>query len=350
MQTIHLPHKVLDYACPINGLEDQYEWKTGVQLPGYFLMDVSNIGFHYLRHSLAPAPRMVMWGTGMGKSQHEFLSEIIGYSWTCHEGGSFEAAWKGVLVQLALGKPVIIGLLDMYHLPHFTKFYHRFHIPQHFLQVVGFDEANNAALVQDNSLKQVQSVPLKDLRGAWNVNEPGQGKPYTYYQLEFNPTIAPLEEIVIKSLKKRAHIHLQPEKSNMGISGLRKAAQDLPTWRTELTPEQLKASLMFLATFSCSVVPNPPQALLPYPLDFTDSHQAVRDRFAGELLQFAEQFNQAQWAKAARIFQSSGECVGQITDLAVQAIKGNPSALNQAGPLFARIADLEEQACRTLLE
>ncbi len=350
MQTISLPHKVLDYACPINGLEDQYEWKTGVQLPGYFLMDVSNIGFHYLCHSLAPAPRMVMWGTGMGKGQHEFLSEIIGYTWTCHEGGSFEAAWKSVLAQLALGKPVIIGLLDMYHLPHFPKFYHRFHIPQHFLQVVGFDETQNAALVQDNSLSEIQAVPLKDLRAAWNITVPGQGKPYTQYHLEFNAAISPLEEILVKSLKKRAQIHLHPEKSSMGISGLRKAAQDLPAWRTMLSSEQLKASLMFLATFSCSVVPNPPQALLPYPLDFTDSHQAVRDRFAGELLQFAERYDQPQWAKAASIFQSSGVSIGQITDLAVQAIQGIASALDRMGPLFAQVADLEEEACQALLE
>jgi hypothetical protein len=349
MQTILMPHKVLDYACPINGLEDQYEWKTGVQLPGYFLMDVSNIGFHYLRHSLAPAPRMVMWGTGMGKGQHAFLSEIIGYTWTCHEGGSFDTAWRDVLAQLAQGKPVIIGLLDMYHLPYFEKFYHRFHIPQHFLQVVGFDETQDAALVQDNSLKAVQTVPLKDLRAAWNVNVPGQGKPYTRYHLAFNAAIAPLEEILHKSLKKRAQIHLHPEKGSMGIPGLRKAAQDVPAWREALNPEQLKASLMFLATFSCSVVPNLPQALLNYPLDYSDPHQAVRDRFAGELLQFAEQFNQPLWVQAGRIFQSSGECVGQLTDLAVQAIKGNPSVLEQAGPLFSQIADLEEQACRILL-
>ncbi len=45
MTVLKLPHKVADHACPINGLEDMYEWKTGQRLPGYFLMDLSMTGF-----------------------------------------------------------------------------------------------------------------------------------------------------------------------------------------------------------------------------------------------------------------------------------------------------------------
>jgi hypothetical protein len=193
---IPLPHKVLDYSCPINGIEDQYEWKTGTRLPGYFLMDLSAIGFIYIKQKRAPAPGMVGWGNGMGKAQHEFLADLIGYRWNCSEGRPFKEAWQMAKASVTRGTPVILGLLDMYHLPYYPKFYHRIHIPQHFVLLVGYDEDQDTALVQDNGLPGIQEISLNDLRLAWNVNNPGQGQKNTLYILEFGSNIASLEEIV----------------------------------------------------------------------------------------------------------------------------------------------------------
>ncbi|MBA4385081.1 MAG: hypothetical protein C0410_10125 [Anaerolinea sp.] len=349
MTIISLPHKVLDYACPINGLEDQYEWKTGTRLPGFFLMDLSNIGFTYIRHKLAPAPRMITWGNGVGKAQYQFLADIIGYHWECHEGGGFNSAWQGVLTLIQKGTPVIIGVLDMFHLPYFEKFYHRFHIPYHFVQVIGFDEVSNVVLVQDNSLAKIQSIPISDLRAAWNVSVPGQSKPFTYYVFNFSDQITPLQEIAMKGLPKSAEIYLHGENSRQGSLGILKAGQDIINWREELSPQQFKASLEFLATFTCSVVPNPPQALLTYPLGYKDSHQAIRDRFAGELEQMAQEYDQPHWQKAAKFFLSSGEKIGILTDIAVQTLQGDEQAFSQADPLLKEIHQLEVQAFQCLL-
>jgi hypothetical protein len=82
MNPIELPHKVLDYSCPINGLEDQYEWKTGKRLPGYCLMDLATIGFTYIKQKNAPAPRMVFWGRGMGKPLFNFLADVMKFKKT----------------------------------------------------------------------------------------------------------------------------------------------------------------------------------------------------------------------------------------------------------------------------
>ncbi|MBI9052128.1 MAG: DUF4872 domain-containing protein [Anaerolineaceae bacterium] len=349
MLTLSLPHKVLDYACPINGLEDLYERKTGQRLPGYTLMDLSNIGFMYIRHSLAPAPRMINWGNGMGKAQYEFLADVIGYQWTTHAGGSFKNAWKAVLAELQQGNPAIIGLLDMYHLPYFKKFYRRVHIPQHFVLLVGYDETREMALVQDTSLAEIQEVPLRDLQLAWNVNSPGQGKPYTYYHIQFNDQVAGLEQIVSKGLAKRAQVFLHDQNSRFGLQAMRKASRDVNNWRKDLTAEQFKASLEFLAMFTCSVVPNMPQAMLPYPLGYTDKHQAVRERFAADLLRFAEQYQQPRWTEAAQLFQQSGQHIETLTDITVQTLQGDVSAFDQAGSILEKIAELETQAFAKLL-
>lgn len=180
MKVIELPHKVLDYSCPINGLEDQYEWKTGTRLPGFCLMDLSTIGFTYIKQKNAPAPRMVFWGSGMGKPLFDFLSDVIGFDCYCLEDRAFSTAWKTARDYLTNGTPVMLGLLDMYHLHYYPKLYHRFHIPQHFVLLVGYDEQNDAALVQDNGLPGVQSIPLDDLKAAWNVRVPGQANPIPF--------------------------------------------------------------------------------------------------------------------------------------------------------------------------
>ena len=344
-----LPHKVAEYACPINGLEDQYEWKTGQRLPGYFLMDLSMIGFTYIRHKLAPTPRMVFWGNMTGRPQHELLADIIGYQWTYSEGKSFATAWKQACESIDRGLPVILGLLDMYHLPYYGHIYHRMHIPQHYVLLVGYDNELEVAFVQDNGLPEVQTIPLRDLKEAWNVNNPGQGKKNTLCILEFGDQIAPLAEIVEKGLKKKANLILNPPVGFAGIKGMRKLAGEITDWPAELNASQLKACLQHLVTFTCSVVPMPPQRLLPYPANHTDSHQAVRDRFSNELAGFASQFNHPEWEEAAGLLQKSGELIGRLTDSVTDQLLSGTSNLQEAADLLQSIASTEEKAYTLLI-
>ena len=348
MNVIELPHKVLDYTCPVNGLEDQYEWKTGARLPGYCLMDLASIGFTYIKQKNAPSPRMVFWGSGMGKPLFNFLADIIGYDLICSEDTSFSTAWKATLGNLNAGFPVMAGILDMYHLHYYSKFYHRFHIPQHYVLLVGYDEQNDAALVQDNGLPGIQTVPLTDLQAAWNVRVPGQGKPNTLFTFKFHHDIADLETIWRKALQKRASLFLSPPVGFMGLSGMRRVQKEISQWRDELSDPDWMESLRSLATFTCSKVPNPPQALLPYPLGYDDPHQACRDRFAAELADAAETYKMEGWLQAADLFRQSGECIGRLTDLTVSALKGNKDAFTGAAEEMRQTTNLEEAAFKLL--
>lgn len=346
MKRITLPHKVGDYTCPVNGVEDMYEWKTGVRMPDMLLFYLSTLGFVYIRQKRAPAPRMVFWGAGMGKPQHRFLEDVLGYQWTCSEGGSFTSALHKATASIDRGLPVILGPLDMYHLPYYAKFYHNLHVPIHYVLMVGYDET--AVYVQDNSRPEVQRVPVSDLQPAWNVNVPGQGKKNTLVTLEFNAQIASLEALTRNGLHKRAGLNLHPPVGFMGVRGMRKLAAELPKWKDELTPEQMDASLQHLATFTCSVVPMPPARLAPYAAPMNDQHQAMRERFASALREWAATYNEPRWALAAGHFAASGERIGQLTDLAVDALQGSPSALEKAPALIKEIADQEEQGYRLL--
>jgi hypothetical protein len=344
MTYLQLPHKVAEYACPINGLEDMYEWKTGQRLPGYFLMDLSMTGFLYIKQKNAPTPRMVFWGNGTGRPQHELLADIIGYNWTCSEDKSFTTSWKLARESIDRGIPVILGLLDMYHLPYYPHIYHRIHIPQHYVLLVGYDADRNVAFVQDNGLPKVQNISMNDLKEAWNVNNPGQGKKNTLFVLEFKDNIAPMEEIVAGGLKKKANLILNPPVGFMGIKGMRKLAADMTSWPRELTKKQVEDCLKAFVTFTCSVVPMPPQRLLPYKIKNPDSHQAVRDRFSHELKGFADQFDHPEWKESARILAESGRLIGMLTDVLIDQILVKTSDLEESARLVSQIADLEEKA------
>ena len=345
---IELPHKVLGYSCPINGLEDQYEWKTGVRLPGYCLMDLATLGFTYIKQKNAPAPRMVFWGNGMGKPLFNFLADVIGFEWSFTENKSFQSAWQSALNSLELGLPVILGQLDMYHLPYYPKFYHKIHIPQHYVLLVGTDDERKTALVQDNGLAGIQPIPLEDLKEAWNVRVPGQGKPNTLYTLKFNQRPADLEVIWRRALKKRARLFLEPPVGFLGLRGMKKAQKEISVWVDELDIQAWEESLRSLATFTCSVVPNLPQALLPYPLGYEDPHHACRDRFAKELTSASETYHEKTWAKAANLFQESGVQIGRLTELACMALSGKPDAFRDASEIMKQIITFEEEAFKIL--
>lgn len=348
-QLIRLPHKVCDYSCPTNGMEDQYEWKTGQRLPDFILMYLSTIGFTYLKQKQAPAPRMVFWGSKMGKPQHEFLSDLVGYRWTCSEGGGFKTALAAVKSSVERGTPAILGLLDMYHLPYFNKFYHRVHIPQHYVLMVGYDDQREVIFAQDNSLPEVQEIPYSDLKEAWNVYNPGQGIKNTWYTLEFGQKIASLEEILDKGLRKRAEMVLNPPVGFMGISGMERFGKDFPRWAEELTPAGFEESLRHLATFTCSVIPMLPQSLLPFPLGTPDPHQACRDRFATLLAGFGEEYHQPGWVQAARCFKESGAGIQEITETAAGILLGKKIDPQTMTKLMEQIAAQEEEGYRHLL-
>lgn len=214
--------------------------------------------------------------------------------------------------------------------------------------LVGTDDERKTVLVQDNGLAGIQSIPLEDLKEAWNVRVPGQGKPNTLYTLKFNQRPADLEAIWRRALKKRARLFLEPPVGFLGVRGMKKAQKEISVWVDELDIQAWEESLRSLATFTCSVVPNLPQALLPYPLGYEDPHHACRDRFAKELTSASETYHEKTWAKAANLFQESGVQIGRLTELACMALSGKPDAFRDASEIMKQIITFEEEAFKIL--
>jgi hypothetical protein len=180
----------------INGLEDLYEHKIGVRLPEWLLLHLRGLlGFVYIKNKNAPTQRMVFWGSNMAKYQYETLSDVVGFRWQMMSGRGFPFSLRRVKESVDDGVPAILGVLDMFHLPYYDKFYHKIHVPIHYVLMVGYDDEQKIVYVLDCDRPNVFTIPYSDLEQAWNVNIPGLGKKNTFYTFEFNEQVADVESI-----------------------------------------------------------------------------------------------------------------------------------------------------------
>ena len=180
MKRLELPHRMADYLCPVNGLCDVYEWKTGKRIPEELIF-YAKAGFQMISQKRADAPKMIFLGQGsIGKREYEFWKEIIGYEIMFGEGKCFRTTWKEICALLDREIPTILFGLDMFYLPYQQKFYQKQHIPAHVVLMVGYDDEN--AYIHDNSKEGVQPVPLSNLEQAWAKSYIGICKKNTYFQ------------------------------------------------------------------------------------------------------------------------------------------------------------------------
>ena len=349
MKLIEMPHKVCGVTCMVNGLEDLYEAETGVRLPDWLFLHLSDLlGFVYIKNKNAPTPRMVFWGANVAKYQYEALADIVGFQWQMVSDRSFPFTLQKVKTSLDQGIPAILGVLDMYHLPYYEKFYHKIHVPIHYVMMVGYDDDQQVALVQDCDRPEVLHLPYTDLEAAWNVNIPGLGKKNTFYTFEFHDRVADVESIARNGLQKRGWEMLNAPVSMLGLKGMRKLASELTAWPAELNSKQLQVCLRHLAEFT-GFPPVLPHRLTGYN-DAPDNHAAGRDIFAGLLENLSDQYTEPNWADASRLFVQSGHKLEELTDEIVDVILGEGGTLKQASTILSEIADIEERAFGLLLD
>jgi hypothetical protein len=343
MKRIELPHKVCGMTCMVNGLEDMYEWKTGQRLPDWLLFYVSGLGagFTYVKNKRALSPCMVFWGVTI-RQQYAALAEEVGFTWKIHEGRSFAYALEQAKAHVDRDTPVILGALDMFHLPYYERFYHHFHVPIHYVLLVGYDDKRAMALVYDCDRPDAQGIPYTDLQAAWNVNVPGLSKKNTFFVFEFNSHLADIATIARDGLRRRAEAMLKPPVGILGLKGMRKLARELSRWPVELSPAQLDAALHHLAEYT-GFPPALPSRLMGY-TDAPDNHAAGRDGLANLLNQLVADYNRPAWTEAAVLFKQSGQTLEKMTDAIVDFVLGEGDTLEPASKLVGQVADLEEQA------
>lgn len=344
---INIPHKVCDYNCMWNGIEDQYEWKTNNRVPDYLFFGISAFcSVIYLKQSKPKPLRTVYWNNGLPKKMCDFMQDIIGYNYKVHENKTFEKALVSIKKSIDNGIPVLLGALDMYYLPYFKKYYNKLHIPIHYVQMVGYEESSQEIVVADCGKERLQRIKYSDLQWAWSFNVPGFSKPNTYYSITFKD-INSIENIVYKGLKKKCVQNLNSSVSFIGINGIKKIAKEFLNWSKELTHQSYIDSLMHFVEYT-GFPPSLPDILTGRSDGFGISHKASRDKFAGILLWAGQNFNKPEWERAADLFNESGEIFEQMTDMITRHIRNESEQLTEIPPMLNKVALLEEQAYKLI--
>jgi hypothetical protein len=319
-----IPHRPAPGLCPVNGIRDLIQWRSGRDWSNQFLHGLGGGGgFAYLRFNAADPPRQVYWGVA-GPRQHAYLADLLGAEYKAIENRTFKFSWRKAREALDAGIPPVLGPLDMFYLPFYPGIYRQRHIPIHYLLLVGYDEEN--VHVYDTGQEALQTLPREELQQAWDVNVPGLGKRNRLVILDIPPDPPPTELLIQRSVADQCRTMLRPPVSMLGVPAMKKLVREIARWPAELGKERAAASLRQVREY------------LNSPPDLAGDHlTAGRDLYVA-FLDEAGPMAGLDFSGAADRLRTVIEIIPQLAET---LRKGR---LEEAGTLFGRIAQVEVEA------
>jgi hypothetical protein len=227
-----IPHRPKAGMCPVNGIRDLVEWRSGRDWSNEFLWGLGlGGGFAYLRFNAADPPRQVYTGIATPR-QHRYLAELLGADFTEIENRVLKFSWDKAREAVDAGTPPILGPLDMFYLPFYEGIYQQRHIPIHYLLLVGSEDEQ--VYVHDTGQEAVQVISLDELRLAWDVNVPGLGKRNRLVILDIPRDLPPAGSLIRKSIADECQMMLHPPVAMVGVPAMKKLAREIIHWPQEL--------------------------------------------------------------------------------------------------------------------
>lgn len=329
-----------------NGIEDMYMSNTNEKIPSWFFFVLAGSGnFIYQKSNKGEIKRFVSYNDGRTKQMYKRLAPIIGFSYTYIEGRSFGYMLKKAKEKIDEGKPVILGMLDMYYLSYYPKFYMQEHIPIHYVLMVGYDDDKEEIMLQDCGVQEVQTLSYSRLEKALAIPTVDGNKPNTMCYIEFNKDIKAVEEIAREAFMMKAEMALQTKLSFLGIRGMHTFAKEFIHWSQELSEADYKKSLYNLVTFT-GTVPILPDALSVAPTGIP--HRGTREKIIQVLAWLQDQYGYKRLDEVIACFKKSGEYIERMNDMITLYLLNEESNLKEVADLILKIADCEEEAYRIL--
>jgi hypothetical protein len=323
-QLLNIPHHTSHGMCPVNGIRDLVQWRSGRDWSNEFLWGLGQGGgFAYLRFNAADPPRQVYTGISTPR-QHRYLAGLFQAGFTESENRAFKSSWAKARQAIEAGTPPILGPLDMYHLHYYPELYHQRHIPIHFVLLVGYDD--DTAYVHDTDKDAVQAIPLVELQLAWDVNVPGLGKRNRLAIIDVPHELPPAEALIRQAILNQCQTMLHPPVSMVGIPAMRKLASEITSWPDELGEDTAARCLRQVREY------------LNSPPDLEGNHlTAGRDLYIA-FLQQAGEMSGVDFSEAVGHLQES---ISLIPEVAGAIQQGN---LTKAAFCFERVAEAETKA------
>lgn len=339
---IHLEHHVDDYECMWNGIEDLYMSGTRETLPPSFFFILSGFGsFCYMKTNKAELKRMVALGDGRTKKMYEFLSPIVGFEYRHFEHKTFEKALSRAKAEIDQGFPCVLGALDMYYLPYYSKLYHGEHIPFHYVMMVGYDDEAQCIYLNDCGKAETQALPYAELRPAWDCSYPGLSKPNTVCTVRMNSSKNKYE-IAQQAFGKKRELFLNPPVGFAGCRGLDKFIDELPGWRKEMPKEAYDKILSNMVEFF-GTVPTVPNALRGIDKPDEVSFGGGFDKAGKVLEMLGREYGDKKMTEAARVFTQGADVISQIKNVIVDYLVEKEDNTDELPALFKNVAEIMKQ-------
>jgi len=334
---IELTHRIDDYVCMWNGVEDLYIRDTGEKLPPKFFFVLSSFGsFCYMKTPKAELKRMVALGDGRTRKMYEFLAPVVGFDYKVYEYKSFEKALAKVRSEIDAGYPCMIGALDMFYLPHFEKLYHKEHIPFHYELATGYDDEARILYFVDCGRADTQTIPYDELRLAFNCSYPGLSRPNTVWIIRMR-TSKDKYEIAKEAFAKKKELYMNPPVGFIGYRGFEKFIKDLPNWKVELSKDDYDKILYNMVQF-LGTVPTVPNKLRGIDEADTMEFGGGFDKAAVVLSDLGKEYDDTGMTTAAEIFVSAKPIITQIKEVIVDYLSNKCDETGQLPDLFTQVA------------
>jgi hypothetical protein len=154
---------------------------------------------------------------------------------------SARKARKVLVETLEAGEPLMIQC-DMGFLPYFDFGGKEYHFGGHVVVVCGYDPEAGQVLVADRDevLHPVSMEDLSKARGSTFRPFPPKNLWYTF---DFAGKRPPTDSEVRQSILEMSQSMLEPPIRNIGVKGIRKAAQMVTKWPEKLDADQLRLTL-----------------------------------------------------------------------------------------------------------
>jgi hypothetical protein len=158
-----------------------------------------------------------------------------------HTTTSARKARRTLLEMLEAGQPVMIGC-DMGFLPYFDFGGQEYHFGGHVVVVCGYDPDTDRVLVADRE-EDLHVVPMADLEKARGSTFKPFPPKNLWYTFDFGGKRQPIPDEVRQAILEMAQPMLEPPISNIGVKGMRKAAEEIPRWPEKLDADELRFAL-----------------------------------------------------------------------------------------------------------
>jgi hypothetical protein len=339
---IPIEHHLASGCCMWSGIEDIYAMKTHQQLPEAFLFALSSFGETCLI-STGQKDMPYMFGAADGRTRKTYgqIQKFLGLEYRISEGRTLEYALSTIKKEIDQGRPVLLGPLDMYHLP-YLKMYHTDHIPMHYVLLAGYDAGSDMLYIYDCDRQDLLPLPQAELIRAWQIEDSPVGKKNGFIRFSLSDTPPDRLALAKQCLAAKAERQLCPKPDFVGVSAYARLARILPKWKAELSPENYRAQMASLAS-GLGMVPKVPNAILG--VEGPDiSYQANYDRLGRVLLSLGSESGKEEWTQAGNLFLLCGKNCESMEEKIVQTVRDGEDHTDDIAALLRENGSLAEKA------